>query len=320
MMAFDLKTAVVVGWLSSGIASAVAAQSAGGESERAGERDAIPLVLPDTTAGVLWQQSMNVFRRFDVEPGPMFEFYGPVLGFRQLDTITFNNSNGGGVARFQAGAQELKLTRRTPNRQYQPGGVTNATGLRLLTFFFADEQLLADRFKQHGYPPPKFAAVPGTDRRSALVTDPDGQAVELVVVPNASADTLGRIEVGITCADLAKSRAFYRSFVGLEELPPADDWRFQTKKYSFRHGSTTVTLRSFGMLPADTGSGGIQYVVSNVDIVDALAKARDVPVDQPLRGLANYSLRTIWLDDPSGVTNYFAETAQSRKARATAPP
>jgi hypothetical protein len=320
MMAFDLKTTVVVGWLSTGIAWAATAQSAGGETERAGERGAIPPVLPDTTAAVLWQQSMNVFRRFDVEPAAMFEFYGPVLGFEQLNTITFNSSNGGGVARFQAGAQELKLTRRTPNRQYQPGGVTNATGLRLLTFFFANEQALAERFREHGYPPPEFKSVPGADRRSALVTDPDGQAVELVVVPHASADTLGRIEVGITCADLDKSRAFYRGFVGLEELPPADDWRFHTKKYSFRHGSTTVTLRSFGILPADTGSGGIQYVVSNVDIVDALAKARNVPVDQPLQGVANYSLRTIWLDDPSGVTNYFAETAQSRKARATALP
>jgi hypothetical protein len=319
-MSCDLKMAVLLGSLSTGIALAATAQSPGGETERTSEHGAIPVVLPDTTAKLLWQQSMNVFRRFEVEPAQMFEFYGPVLGFKQLDTITFNNTNGGGVARFQAGAQELKLTRRTPTRQYQPGGITNATGLRLLTFFFADEQALAQRFKAHGYPTPEFKSVPGTDRRSALVSDPDGQAVELVVVPHASADTLGRIEVGITCADLDKSRAFYRAFVGLEELPPADDWRFHIKKYSFRHGSTTVTLRSFGMLPADTGSGGIQYVVSNVDIVDALAKARNVPVDQPLRGLANYSLRTLWLDDPSGVTNYFAETAQSRQARATARP
>lgn len=319
-MPFDRKIAVVVGWLSTAVALAASAQAPANQAEGAGERGSIPAVLPDTTKALLWQQSMNVFRRFDAEPAKMFEFYGPVLGLKQLNTITFNDSNGGGVARFQAGAQELKLTRRTPNRQYQPGGVTNATGLRLLTFFFADEQPLARRFEEHGYPAPAFESVPGTDRRSALVADPDGQAVELVVVPHASADTLGRIEVGITCADLDKSRAFYRGFVGLKELPPADDWRFHIKKYSFRHGSTTVTLRSFGTLPADTGSGGIQYVVSNVDVVDALAKARNVPVDQPLRGFANYSLRTIWLDDPSGVTNYFAETAQSRQARATARP
>ena len=44
---------------------------------------------------------------------------------------------------------------------------------------------------------------------------------------------------------------------------------FDTMKYSFRHGATTVSLRSFASeLPADTGSGGIQYVVSDADAVD----------------------------------------------------
>jgi hypothetical protein len=41
-----------------------------------------------------------------------------------------------------------------------------------------------------------------------------------------------------------------------------------------------------------------------------------VPIDQPLRGLRGFDLRTIWLDDPDGVTNYFAETGSSRRSRA----
>src|SRR5688500_19254195 len=84
-----------------------------------------------TTASVLWQPSMNVFRRFEVSPERMYEFYGAVLGFKQLTTL--NVGNGGGVARFQAGAQELKLTRRVANRSYESGGVRGATGLRLVT-------------------------------------------------------------------------------------------------------------------------------------------------------------------------------------------
>ncbi len=108
--------------------------------------------------------------------------------------------------------------------------------------------------------------------------------------------------------------------MGLEELPPVRDTRFGTTKYSFRHGATTVSLRSFGVgLPADTGSGGIQYVVSSVDIVDALAKERHVAVEQPLSGLRGFDLRTIWLDDPDGITNYFAETGASRASRDPAP-
>jgi catechol 2,3-dioxygenase-like lactoylglutathione lyase family enzyme len=267
-----------------------------------------------TTAGVLWQPSMNVFRRFEVPAERMYEFYGGVLGFKQLSTL--NVGNGGGVARFQAGAQELKLTRRVANRSYESGGVRGATGLRLLTFFFADEAELEARFMQHGLAAPAFADFRAEGRRSALVQDPDGQDVELVIVAGATAEQLQRIEVGLTVADLARSRAFYREFVGLEELPPVDDERFGTKKYSFRHGATTISLRSFGgQRPADTGSGGIQYVVSNVDLVDALAKERQVPIEQPLGGLRGFDLRTIWLDDPDGVTNYFAETGASRAAR-----
>jgi catechol 2,3-dioxygenase-like lactoylglutathione lyase family enzyme len=268
-----------------------------------------------TTAHVLWQPSMNVFRRFEVPAERMYEFYGGVLGFEQLSTL--NVGNGGGVARFQAGAQELKLTRRVGNRSYEGGGVRGATGLRLLTFYFADEAALSARFVQHGLPAPEFKDFAGERRRSALVRDPDGQDVELVIVPGATPEQLGRIEIGITVADLARSREFYRQFVGLEELPPVDDERFGTRKHSYRHGATTISLRSFGQaLPADNGSGGIQYVVSDVEAVDALAKARQVPIDQPLSGLPGFNLRTIWLDDPDGVTNYFAETGQSRQARA----
>lgn len=267
-----------------------------------------------TTAEVMWQPSMNVFRRFEVPAERMYEFYGGVLGFKQLSTL--NVGNGGGVARFQAGAQELKLTRRVGDRRYVSGGVRAATGLRLLTFFFADETELAARFAAHGQPAPEFSDAGG--RRAALVEDPDGQEVELVIVPGATAEQLASIEVGLTVADLERSREFYREFVGLDELAPVDDPRFGTRKYSYRHGATTISLRTFGKeLPADTGSGGIQYVVSNVDFVDALAKERRVPIDQPLQGLRGFDLRTLWLDDPDGVTNYFAETGASRRARET---
>jgi catechol 2,3-dioxygenase-like lactoylglutathione lyase family enzyme len=269
-----------------------------------------------TTAGVLWQPSMNVFRRFEVPAERMYEFYGGVLGFKQLSTL--NVGNGGGVARFQAGAQELKLTRRVANKSYASGGTRAATGLRLITFFFADEAGLKARFAEHGLPAPEFKDYRGEGRRSALVHDPDGQDVELVIVPGATAEQLARIEVGLTVADVERSRAFYRQFVGLEELAPVEDERFGTRKYSYRHGATTISLRSFGKdLPADTGSGGIQYVVSNVEAVDVLAKERQVQIDQPLSPLRGFDLRTIWLNDPDGVTNYFAETGASRAARTT---
>ncbi|HEX6999338.1 MAG TPA: VOC family protein [Gammaproteobacteria bacterium] len=286
-------------WLAALLALPPAAAAAGAESAGA----------------VLWQPSMNVFRRFAVDAGKMFEFYGEVLGFEQLSTIELGG--GTGVARFQAGAQQLKLTGRVDDRTYVEGGVRDATGLRLLTFFFADEAELAARFAAHGLDVPRFEPVPGSAERRAFVTDPDGQWVELVVIPGATPEQLARLEVGLTVSDIEESRAFYRDFVGLEELPPAEDPRFGTTEYSFRHGATTITLRSYGDgLPADTGSGGIQYVVSDVDAVNELAQERGVVIDQPLSTLPGFSLRSVWLDDPDGITNYFAETRESRAARA----
>lgn len=249
--------------------------------------------------------SINVFRRFDIEAAKIFQFYGEVLGLRALGTFT--DVGAGGVSRFRAGAQELKFTQRVGDRQYADGGVKDATGLRLVTFFFPNEQELAARFEKLGYAKPQFSQ--RGDRRVALVDDPDGQQVELVIEPNQPEAAYNRIEVGLTVADLERSRDFYRSFVGLEELAPRDDAVFGTKAYGFRHGSVTINLRHFGgRLPRDTGSGGIQYVVSDVESVNELALKRGVTVETPLSTLAGYALRTVWLNDPDGITNYFAQT------------
>jgi catechol 2,3-dioxygenase-like lactoylglutathione lyase family enzyme len=149
-----------------------------------------------------------------------------------------------------------------------------------------------------------------------MVRDPADQWVELVVAPGASQEVYDSIELGMTVSDLEKSRAFYREFVGLDELPPVDDPVLGTTRYSYRHGTTTVTLWSFGKgLAANTRSAGIQYVVSDVEAVDVKAKAQNVKIDTPL-GNFSAGLRTIWLSDPDGITNYFAQII--RRAPSTA--
>jgi len=115
------------------------------------------------------------------------------------------------------------------------------------------------------------------------------------------------MEVGLTVSDLDKSRAFYRSFIGLEELPPVQDPQLGATKYPFRHGTMTVNVWSFGSgLPQNKSSAGIQYVISDVVAVDARARAEQVQIDRPL-GPFGTGLRTIWLGDPDGITNYFAQ-------------
>jgi len=261
----------------------------------------------ESVAPVISQPYMNVFRRFSADQTEMHAFYGKVLGFRQSNTFKLGGNTS--MAWFQVGEAVVKLTGVVPNRKYEKGAVPEATGVRLLTFFFPDRNELMERFKEQSLPAPVFRPVAGSNRSSALVQDPDGQWVELAAIPDAPASTYTQIEIGLVVSDMEESRKFYREFVGLEELPFVEDATFNTRKYVFRHGATRISLRSFGGgLPADTGSGGIQYVVSDVKAVDALAKARRVTIDQPLNTMQGYALQTIWIDDPDGITNYFAQT------------
>jgi catechol 2,3-dioxygenase-like lactoylglutathione lyase family enzyme len=262
-----------------------------------------------TVAPLQYLPAMHVFRRHAVEPERMLEFYGDVLGFARMPNI-------GQTARVQAGASELKFQRRGADQQpYLSGGPQAATGFRLLGLYFSDEAALVARFRQHGLAAPEFRSGGNNATRVALVTDPDGQSVELIVVPNAAPETLQQIEIGLTVSDVERSRAFYREFVGLEELPSGPDPLLGTTKYLFRHGSTLIALRSFaGELPADTSSGLIQYLVSNIERVEAIAKERALQIDRPLAAPVGAPLRTLWISDPDGITNYFTETPQSRAA------
>ena len=257
------------------------------------------------------QPSMNVFRRFAVDRVKMIEFYGEVLGLKQLPSIQLGGGNE--MILFAIGTGQVKLQATPAASQYPNGDVKAVTGLRVLTFFYPDEASVVSRFTAKGYPAPAFVARAGGGR-VAMALDPEKQWVELVVMPNAPPATYQRLEVGITAANLEKSRAFYRSFVGLEELPPVVDPVLGTTKYPFRHGETTINVWSFGAgLPANKSGAGIQYVISNVEAVDTKAKAESVQIDRPLAPFGA-GLRTIWLSDPDGVTNYFAQIVPRRPA------
>ena len=153
-----------------------------------------------------------------------------------------------------------------------------------------------------------------------MVLDPQQQWVELVALPGAPAATYQRFEVGITASNLEKSRAFYRSFVGLEELPPVKDAVVGVTKYPFRHGSTTISVWATpGPKPVNPQLAGIQYVVKPVDPIWALAQERAIPVETPLRETLP-GLMTTWLYDPDQVTNYFAEIRPRPRPAPPQPP
>jgi catechol 2,3-dioxygenase-like lactoylglutathione lyase family enzyme len=266
----------------------------------------------DTLRPFLWQDGMtaseigevNVFRRFSSDRSDaMLKFYGEVLALPVLPQTALG---GGQMIRYPLGASEVKLFPVAPSAA-NTAAVGEAIGARLLTFFFSDRDGLTSRFVEHGYEAPEFhsaSAEDGTER--ALVQDPDGEWVELVIVPNAAAETLERFEIGITAGDLDASRAFYRGVLGLDEQPPVHDALLGITKYPFRHRATTINLWTFGGdLPKDAQTAGMQYIVWNVAGVDEVAQAHGADIDRPLSDPGQ--MRTIWLRDPDGVSNYFAE-------------
>jgi len=260
---------------------------------------AVAPAAPATTAKPYFaESSMNVFRRFSGDGAKTLEFYGQVLGFGDVGAV-------GGVSRYQVGPSQLKFTRAGANAKFTRGAINDAAGVRLWTMWFPEEATLTKRFTDHGFAAPVFKTVGGS--RSALIADPDGEWVQLVVEPNAPKEAYGRLEIGIAANDLEKSRAFYRTFVGLEELPPVKDAVVGVAKYPFRHGSTTISVWATpGPKPVNPQLAGIQYVVKPVDPIWALAQQRGIPVEQAL-GETLPGLVTTWLYDPDQVTNYFAE-------------
>jgi len=271
-----------------------------------------------SVGSLLWLPAMNVFRRISGDIAPVYRFYTDTLGFEGLTTYDVGNDSQ--VWRIKAGSSELKLSRQEEGGTYVHGGAADATGLRLWTFFSNDETGLVMRFRGTGRALPKFKDYVSQAgqllKRSALVADPDGHAVELVITNDPPGKKRDGMEVGMVVSNFNNSLPFYHEFVGLEQLESEFDPVFNTTKHLFRQGSTVVSLRSFGAeVPADTGSAGIQYVVSDLGRVDELARCRNISINKPLSGIPGFDVRTLWLDDPDGIINYFAETADSRRRK-----
>ncbi|WP_338240771.1 VOC family protein [Aurantiacibacter hainanensis] len=272
--------------------------------------------LRDDNGDMFVQDSMNVFRRFPRDlTEEMVNFYVNALGLRSLNPIQLTDTQqmiltgvGSGQVKLSAGQQG--------DRSYDlSGGLKGGTGIRYLRFTYPDADIVRERFAEAGLPEPEFTQADGFP--AALVTDPAGLSILIAIDPEAKDRSDDGIGVGIAVSDLEESRAFYRDFVGLEELDAVTSRQLGLTLYPYRHDETTVLLYEVAEgLPADTGSSGIQYVVRDAALAAARADHRDIAVETPLNRLRGFDLTTVWLNDPDGVTNYFAQVGpNSRTAR-----
>jgi catechol 2,3-dioxygenase-like lactoylglutathione lyase family enzyme len=255
-----------------------------------------------------------VFRRYPREmTAEMVKFYTQALNLRSLNPIQLTSTRqmlltgvGSGQIKLSAGQQG--------SREYDlAGGYKAGTGIRYFRLTYPDAKSVQERFVTAGLPAPTFTTQ-GDGTQAALVNDPGGFQIEIVIKPGAKDGSNDGVGVGIGVSNLDKSRAFYRDFVGLDELPPVRDKLLGLTLYPFRHQETTLYLYQPAGRAIDNGSAGIQYVVSDAPLVDAKAKARGgIAVETPLNKLPGFGLVTVWLNDPDGVTNYFAQISRSRR-------
>ena len=267
--------------------------------------------LMSSTAGLFTGNSANVFRRYPRDKtDAMVKFYTGALALKSLSPIQLTATQqmlltgvGSGQIKLSAGQQG--------NRKYDmAGGVTGGTGIRYFRLTYPDKQTVLDRFAAAGFPAPAFSAQ-GDGTEAALIEDPGGFPIELVIQPGAKDGSNDGVGVGINTSDLERSRAFYRTFVGLDERAPIEDKLLGLTLYPYGRGETTLYLYHAGdNAHPDNGSAGIQYVVSDSPLADAKAKARHIAVETPLNKLKGFDLTTVWLNDPDGVTNYYAQLGQ----------
>jgi catechol 2,3-dioxygenase-like lactoylglutathione lyase family enzyme len=264
------------------------------------------------------QDSMNVFRRFPREKtAEMVKFYTEALALRSLSPIQLTSSQQ--MILTGVGSGQIKLSAgQLGDRKYDlEGGYRGGTGIRFFVLSYPDPEVVRQRFREAGFAEPEFTQR-GEGFHQALVTDPGGFDIVIFAREGLKDRSDGGVGVGIGVSDLARSREFYRDFVGLDELEPMA--ALGTTLHPYRHQETIVFLYEAMGEGADNGSAGIQYVVRDAPMVDAKAKSRQVTVETPLNKLAGFDLVTVWLNDPDGVTNYFAQvgpnsrTAQQARA------
>lgn len=261
---------------------------------------------------LMLQPSINLVLSVD-DVAASKEFLGEVLGLEPMADLHL--PGGFVMTRYRVGTTEIKLLSLPTTKKTETGELDAAIGIRRLSLFFPDADALRGRFHAVGLPDPEFETEPGPRGWSrAIVHDPDGNEIELIVPPAGTPEEVfNNIELRLTVADVEKSRQFYREFVQFDELAPLKVPAAEGGElFRFRHGNTTIALASFGPdLPKHAGRWQdahgmryIQYIVNDLDAVDGFAKSSGVTIAQPIFPLGKLA-RIMFIADPDGIINEF---------------
>jgi len=220
------------------------------------------------------------------DPAATLAFYRDVMGFKALPSARLRSNLT--QHRLRIGKHLIKLNELATPPEPERGGVERAVGMRLLAFILDDLEGCRERLIAHGAP---FNELENTGRlpyRVGFTRDPEGNILELVGLRKPlGRDLSTRMQIGLTVADVERSRHFYGRVLGLEEEPVMPVGGNVKKRYGFIWGSTTIKFWGLPEAPpAHTGPpearAGIRLFTAMVDDLDA-AHAELVAKQVPIR-------------------------------------
>jgi catechol 2,3-dioxygenase-like lactoylglutathione lyase family enzyme len=234
-------------------------------------------------------------------------FYRDLMGFEELPGLSMGEI--GRMARVRAGKHVIKLYDFTRPPERLEGGTDKANGMRLLAFILDDFEAVIARLDAKGHKYNRLSLPDSSPLRVAFTNDADGNALELVGMKTSPGEGFKtRMQVGLTVADVQRSRRFYGELLGLKEEPemklPASMATVGNVRYGFQLGATTIKFWSKGELPTKSGAParytGIRLITAHVEDTDAVHEQlarRGVDIAIPPHDFQGLS-RVMFITDP----------------------
>ena len=234
-------------------------------------------------------------------------FYRDVMGLTEQASMPVGKDIV--QQRFAVGGHVLKIHRMGKPPAPEPGGIEVAIGMRLLAFIVDDFDALLARLDAAGS---RYSTLPVPEKlgyRVAFTKDPEGTRLELVGLTKPGGPALrARLQVGLTVADIERSRHFYGQVLCLPEQPVmklSGTGSQVSERYGFTWGSSTVKFWTLpGERPVHTGApvqrAGVRYFTAMVEDLDAAheeLRAKDVPIRMPPRELPGVA-KIMFIADP----------------------
>jgi glyoxylase I family protein len=247
------------------------------------------------------------------------DFYANVMGFEPQPELSLGDL--GVQYRYRVGNHFVKLNELRAQPLPHEGGTDKANGMRLLAFILDDLGSVLARCDRAGVRYNRLELPEQSPYEVAFSNDADGNALELVGLKKPAGDALKvRMQIGLTVADVERSKHFYGALLGLRQEPdmklPRSMNTVGNTRYGFVAGKTTIKFWSKGPdLPTQTGGPGrrtgirtITGVVPDVDALHETLRTRGVTIKSPPSNFGK--ARIMFIADPDGNWLEFGSAAK----------